>query len=163
MPSFCYCAIMGHLTKDPDYRHTHAGSAVCELNVAFNRKGRNGQEEVTYMDVIVWGKTADNCKQYLYKGSCVHVTGYLKQERWQDNNGNNRSKIKLVSENLIFMPSGKGVSETRNAEHVVSPEYGPERQENTQPPRRSRFYGDPGVVSEVPASDSQYEDQEVPF
>ena len=153
---------MGYLTKDPDYRHTQAGSAVCELNVAFNRKGRNGQEDVTYMDVIVWGKTADNCRQYLSKGSCVHVSGYLRQERWQDSNGNNRSKIKLIAENLLFMPSGK----KDNVRHAgVSPEYGPERQSqtNAQPPRQSRFYGDPGVVSGTSEVENQYEDQDVPF
>lgn len=162
MPSFCSCTVMGHLTREPDYRHTPNGNAICELSVAFNRRGKSGQEEVSYLEVVVWGKNADNCRQYLSKGSCVHVTGYLKQERWQDNNGTNRSKIRLISENILFMPSGKGGEAAPRSTSTVSPEYGPPVREQSagveMQQGRPRFYGDTGAVSAA-----QDIDEDVPF
>ena len=164
MPSFCHITAIGHLTKDPDYRHTLTGSAVCELSIAYSRKSRSGQDEVTYIKVIVWGKQADRCRQYISKGSCVHVTGYLKQERWQDrNSGRSASEHKIIADQVLFIPAGKsGVTKNTG----VSPEYGPERQtqSNYQSQTQPRFYGDPGAVSATSENDSQdSEEQDIPF
>ena len=172
MPTFCQCVVMGHLTKEPDYRSTQSGSSVCELSVAFNRHGRNGQTETTYLKVSVWGKPADNCHKYLSKGSLVHVAGYLKQERWQDRNGSNRSEIKLVAEQIQFMPSGRSRQQedkSQEAEYSgVNPEYGPERQQptNNTAQHQPRFYGDTGVSYQAPVAASvpaDIQDEEVPF
>lgn len=99
--------IMGNLTRDPDFRHTSSGKPVCKMTVASSRKNGN-TEETCFVDVTVWGKPAENCRQYLSKGSSVFVEGYLKQETWEDRNGGGkRSKLGVVAENVQFMSSGK--------------------------------------------------------
>ena len=107
MASFNKVFIMGNLARDPDFRNTPNGSPVCKITVASSRKNRN-TEETCFVDVTVWGKPAENCRQYLSKGSAVLVEGYLKKDTWQDRNtGENRSKIGVVAENVQFMSSGK--------------------------------------------------------
>ena len=168
MPSFCQITAMGHLTKDPDYRHTSTGSAVCELSIAYNRKSRNGQDEVTYIKIVVWGKQADHCRQYLSKGSCIHVTGYLKQERRQDRNtGKSASEHKIIADQVVFIPAGNG---QRRQNTTVDPQYGPDVDSAppvTQSAGKPRFYGDTGDVSVDydAAHDAGVaeEDQDIPF
>lgn len=165
MPSFCHITAMGHLTKDPDYRNTSHGSAVCELSIAYNRKSRSGQDEVTYIKVIVWGKQADHCRQYISKGSCVHVTGYLKQERWQDrNSGRSASEHKIIADQVLFISAGKSGAVKNTG---VSPEYGPERQTQPNPTverTTSILRRDPGAVSAASENDTQdSEEQDIPF
>ena len=107
MASFNKVFIMGNLTRDPDFRHTSSGKPVCKMTVASSRKNGN-TEETCFVDVTVWGKPAENCRQYLSKGSSVFVEGYLKQETWEDRNGGGkRSKLGVVAENVQFMSSGK--------------------------------------------------------
>ena len=99
--------IMGNLARDPDFRNTPNGAPVCKITVASSRKNRD-REETCFVDVTVWGKPAENCRQYLSKGSSVFVEGYLKQETWDDRNGGGkRSKLVVVAENVQFMSSGK--------------------------------------------------------
>ena len=162
---------MGHLAKDPDYRSTQTGSSVCELTVAFDRHGKNGQRDTTFLKLSVWGKLADNCHKYLSKGSLVHAAGYLKQERWQDKNGLNRSEIKLVAEQIQFMPSGKPSHlqqrENQSEGGGIDPEYGPKYKEHVpaqQQAHKPRFYGDPGASYQPSASTVlELEGEEVPF
>lgn len=107
MASFNKVFIMGNLTRAPDFRNTPNGSPVCKMTVASSRKNRN-TEETCFVDVTVWGKPAENCRQYLSKGSSVFVEGYLKQETWEDRNGGGkRSKLGVVAENVQFMSSNK--------------------------------------------------------
>ena len=107
MASFNKVFIIGNLARDPDFRHTSSGKSVCKMTVASSRKNGN-TEETCFVDVTVWGKTAENCRQYLSKGSCVLVEGYLKQETWDDRNGGGkRSKLVVVAENIQFMSSNK--------------------------------------------------------
>ncbi|MDD4817326.1 MAG: single-stranded DNA-binding protein [Victivallaceae bacterium] len=106
MPSINVCVIMGNLTKDPSLLCTPSGSPVCEMTIAVNRKSKN-RDEACFLDVVSWGKSAENCQKYLAKGSCVLVHGYLKQETWTDRNGGGRrSRLRLVAENVQFISSG---------------------------------------------------------
>lgn len=166
-PSIATCQILGNLTRDPDFRRTSAGSPVCELTIAVNHQGKNGQDEVSFVEVVVWGKTAENCKQYLSKGSKVYIDGSLKQERWQDrNSGANRSKLRVNAERILFLDSSstarrepQETQETQNtvnpqiARTGVDPQYAP--QYVSEPPR-PRFYGDP-----MPAASAQAAQQDV--
>ena len=100
--------LLGNLTRDPDFRGLPSGQSVCTLGLAVNRRfmGSNGQEqeESCFVDVSVWGKTAQNCRQYLSKGSQVMVEGRLKLDSWEDRNGGGRrSKLTVVAENIQFM------------------------------------------------------------
>ena len=100
--------LLGNLTRDPDFRGLPSGQSVCTLGLAVNRRfmGSNGQEqeESCFVDVSVWGKTAQNCRQYLSKGSQVMVEGRLKLDSWDDRNGGGRrTKLTVVAENIQFM------------------------------------------------------------
>ncbi|MGC8640929.1 MAG: single-stranded DNA-binding protein [Isosphaeraceae bacterium] len=105
--------LMGRLTFDPELRRTPGGTAVTELRMATSRNwmGRDGErrEEKLFIDVTVWDRQAENCCQYLRKGSPIHVEGYLKMETWDDKNtGEKRSKIRVQAERIQFLDSRRG-------------------------------------------------------
>lgn len=110
MASLNKALLIGNLTRDPEVRYTPKGTAVCDLSIAVNRKWRddsgNAQEEVTYVDITVWGKTAENCGQYLKKGSSAFFEGRLQLETWDDKTtGQKRSRIKVIAEVVQFLSS----------------------------------------------------------
>lgn len=105
--------IMGNLTRDPELRHTPKGTAVADLGVAVNRRVQDGgggwKDETTFVDVTVWGNTAENANKFLSKGRGVFIEGRLQMDTWDDKNtGEKRSKLKIVAETLQFLPDGKG-------------------------------------------------------
>lgn len=103
--------LIGNLTRDPELSYTQSGSALVKFALAINRKWRQNQElkeEVGYFDVVVFGKTAENCGQYLFKGNPVMIEGRLDQQRWEDKEGQKRSRVQVVAERVNFMPKGKG-------------------------------------------------------
>ena len=100
--------LIGNLTRDPDLRSLPSGQSVCELGLAVGRRyvNSNGQEveDTCFVDVVVWGRSAANCKQYLEKGSQVLVEGRLQLDQWEDRNGGGkRSKLRVVAEQIQFM------------------------------------------------------------
>lgn len=95
----------GNLTRNPDFRNTPAGSAVCTMTVAHNRKNGD-KEETTFADVTVWGKSAVYCRDYLAKGSPVLIEGRLKLETWQGKDGSSKSKLAIVAENVQGLSRG---------------------------------------------------------
>ncbi len=106
MASFNRVILMGNLTRDPELRYNPNGTPVANLSIAVNRKYRQGEElkeEVSYFDIVVFGKQAENCGQYLGKGQSVLVDGRLQQRRWESE-GQKRSKVEVVAENITFMP-----------------------------------------------------------
>lgn len=107
----------GNLTKDPDFKQTPKGTAVCHFTVASNRyyKSESGrQEEVGYFDVEVWSRLAETCSEYLSKGRGVRVVGRLKQDRWSGADGAPRSRVHIVGEHVEFQ------SRPRSGGHAVS-------------------------------------------
>ena len=103
--------LIGRLTHDPEApRFTPSGAAVATLRLATGRsyttKDGDRREETLFIDVTVWNRQAENCCQYLKKGSQVHVEGYLKMDTWQDKtSGENRSKIKVEADRVQFLDS----------------------------------------------------------
>ena len=100
--------LLGNLTRDPDFRGLPNGQSVCTLGLAVNRRFVNSsgqeQEESCFVDVAVWGKAANNCRQYLSKGSQVMVEGRLQLDRWEDRNGGGtRTKLRVVAEQVQFL------------------------------------------------------------
>jgi single-strand DNA-binding protein len=171
-PSTASCQILGNLTKEPDFRRTASGSPVCELTVAVNHRGSNGQDEASFIEVVVWGKTAENCRQYLSKGSSVFIEGYLKQERWQDrNSGANRSKLRVAAEKVLFLANRREQQQPQEQYQYV-PEQQPQQttaKQNlgvdpayTPEPYKPRFYGDTGSVSKPVTPDEPVQD-DIPF
>lgn len=99
--------IEGNLTRDPELKATPKGTPVCSFSVASNRfykQDEEYQKEVSFFDVEAWAKLAESCAEYLEKGRGVRVVGRLKQDRWQDQEGNPRSKVKIVAEHVEFKP-----------------------------------------------------------
>jgi single-strand DNA-binding protein len=108
--------LMGRLTFDPELRRTTTGTAVSELRLATTRtwSGRDGErrEETLFIDVTVWDRQAENCCQYLRKGSGIHVEGSLKLDTWDDkNSGEKRTKIRVTADRVQFLDSRRGDSE----------------------------------------------------
>jgi len=100
--------LLGNLTRDPELRYTPNGTAVAGFGVAVNRryttKEGDRKEEVDFFEVEVWDKQAENCNEYLSKGRGILIEGRLRQDRWEDESGNKRSKLKIVASSIQFMP-----------------------------------------------------------
>ena len=103
--------LVGNLGADPELRYTGGGSAVTDLRIATSRrfKGKDGgiQEETEWHRVVVWGKQAEMCKEYLAKGRQVYLEGRLKTEQWVDKDGNKRWTTKVVADQVVFL-GGRG-------------------------------------------------------
>ena len=116
MASFNKVILLGNLTRDPEVRYTPKGTAVAELGMAVNRvyTAENGEkrEETTFVDVTLWGRTAEIAGEYLKKGRPVFIEGRLQLDSWEDKTSRQkRSKLKVVGEGLQLLgarPSGSG-------------------------------------------------------
>ena len=108
--------LLGNLTRDPDLRALPSGTAVCEFGIAVNRRytSGNGQEieEPCFVDIVVWGRSAESCRQFLEKGSQVMIEGRLQLDQWEDRNGGGkRARVRVVAEQVQFLsrrPGGDG-------------------------------------------------------
>jgi single-strand DNA-binding protein len=99
--------VEGNLVRDPVLSLTPRGTPVCSFSVATNRFYRienEPQKEVSFFEVEVWSKLAESCKDTLKKGRGVRVVGRLKQDRWQDTEGKQHSKVKIIAEHVEFKP-----------------------------------------------------------
>ncbi len=118
---------MGNLTRDPELRYTPDGMAICNFGIAVNDSFRrasesDGKDETMFIDVATFRKQAENCGQYLKKGRRVLVEGRLRLERWQAQDGANRSKHTVSANVVQFLSVGEergssndGVSASDNA------------------------------------------------
>lgn len=108
--------LMGNLTRDPELRYTPQGSGTCEFAIGINRswtdkKTGEKRDEVSFIDIVTWGRTAELCAEYLKKGRSVFVEGWLKQDRWEDTKtGQKRSKIRVTAERVQFLGGRPGAS-----------------------------------------------------
>jgi single-strand DNA-binding protein len=105
MASYNRVILLGNLTRDPELRYLASGTAVTDVGLAVNerRKNANGEwiEETTFVDVTVWGRTAEIMSEYLSKGSPVLIEGRLKTDAWEDKQtGQKRSKLKVVADRM---------------------------------------------------------------
>jgi single-strand DNA-binding protein len=111
MASFNRVILVGNLTRDPELRYLASGTAVIDIGLAVNdrRKNSNGEwvDETTFVDVTLWGRTAEVCSEYLTKGSPLLVEGRLKLDTWETQDGQKRSKLKVIGERMQML-SGRG-------------------------------------------------------
>ncbi len=109
MASFNRVILMGNLTRDPQVRYTPNQTAVTDLGLAVNRvwfdkSTQQKREEVTFVDVTVWGRQAEVAGEYLAKGRSVLIEGRLQLDQWEDrDSGQKRSKLRVVCENLTMV------------------------------------------------------------
>ena len=138
MASFNKVILLGNLTRDPQVRYIPSGTAVAEIGLAVNRtwfdkQSNTRKEEVTFVDVTLWGRTAEIAGEYLAKGRQVLIEGRLHLDTWQDKeSGQNRSKLKVVGENMTMVGS---------------------RNEGGGAPQQSRGGGRPTRGAEPPAAE----------
>ncbi|MCA9224098.1 MAG: single-stranded DNA-binding protein [Pirellulaceae bacterium] len=106
MASFNRVILVGNLTRDIDLKYLQSGTAVTEVGLAVNdrRKTQTGEwvEETTFVDVTLWGRTAEIASEYLSKGSPVLVEGRLKLDTWETD-GQKRSKLRVVGERMQML------------------------------------------------------------
>jgi single-strand DNA-binding protein len=104
--------LMGNLTRDPEVKYTPKGNAVGDLAIAINDsyKAADGtiKETVTYVDIEVWGRQAETCKQYLTKGRPVFVEGQLRLDQWETPQGEKKSRMKVRADRVQFLGSPGG-------------------------------------------------------
>ena len=149
MASFNKVILLGNLTRDPEVRYTPKGSAVADLGVAVNRQYtlENGEkrEEVTFVDVTFWGRTAEVAGEYLKKGRPVFIEGRLQLDTWDDKqSGQKRSRLKVVGETMQMLGSRGGASDTAD--------------EGDRPARSAKPTAPP-----KPPGPSEPDDDEIPF
>jgi single-strand DNA-binding protein len=148
MASFNKVILMGNLTRDPELRYTPKGSAVAEIGLAVNRtwKSETGEmkEEVTFVDVATYGRTAEVIAQYLKKGRPILIEGRLKLDSWEDKQtSQKRSKLRVVCESFHFVDSARA-------------------QEGAPPPRAAAAPAASAPPTPVPGDDLPADD-DVPF
>lgn len=110
-------SLIGRLTRDPELRSTPGGVSFCAFGLATGRKfkGQDGtqKEDVLFVDVTTWGKTAEVVSKYTKKGRLIFVGGRLRLEQWDDKQtGQKRSKISVVGENVQFLDYGDKQQQT---------------------------------------------------
>jgi single-strand DNA-binding protein len=110
MANYNRVILMGNLTRDPELRYTSGGSAVANFGIAVNRtwSGQDGvrREETTFVDCEAWTKQAELIGEYMKKGRLIFVEGRLKLDQWESQDGQKRSKLRVVVERFEFMPRG---------------------------------------------------------
>ena len=110
MASFNRVILVGNLTRDIDLRHTPGGMSVTELGLAVNDRRKNAQgewiEETTFVDVTLWGRTAEVASEYLSKGSSVLIEGRLKLDSWEKD-GKKNYKLRVIGETMQML-GGRG-------------------------------------------------------
>lgn len=108
MSSLNRVLLIGNLTRDPELRTVSTGATVCELGLAMNRAWTDPQgqkhEEVTFVEVTLWGKNAENAAKFLAKGRPVFVEGRLQFDTWKDaQSGQDRSRLRVIGERMQFL------------------------------------------------------------
>jgi single-strand DNA-binding protein len=165
MANFNKVLLMGNLTRDPEVRYTPKGTAIANIGLAVNRAwtNENGEkkEEVTFVDVEVWGRQAETAGQYLSKGRPVFIEGRLRLDSWEDKeSGQKRNKLKVVAERVQFLGAPRA-----SAEFSDQPPGGDRPVETGNPQRGAPRSARPAAAA--PAAESEEspptEDDNIPF
>lgn len=148
--------LMGNVTQDIELRYTPKGTAVADLSLAVNRvrSGESGEkiEETTFVEVTLWGRTAEVAHQYSGKGQPLFIEGRLHMDKWVDKNtGSNRYKLKVIAENIQLMGS-KGGGGGQQA-----PSQAPAQQQQAPPQQQAPQGGSPAQGGHVEES------EDIPF
>ena len=167
MASFNRVVLMGNLTRDPEVRYTTGGTAVTDVSLAINRyrtdKNTNQRiEETTFVDVTLWGRTAEIAGEYLGKGRPVLIEGRLQQDQWDDKEtGQKRSKLKVVGESMQLLGSRDGGGSGGGSSAGGAPRSQPSETAQAGAPEPSRPSPEESFYDSPPVSDGG--DSSVPF
>ncbi|MDG2409663.1 MAG: single-stranded DNA-binding protein [Pirellulales bacterium] len=149
MASYNRVVLVGNLTRDPELRYISSGTAVTELGLAVNdrKKSSSGEwvEDTQFIDVTLWGRTAEVASEYLGKGSSLLIEGRLKLDRWEKDD-KKYSKLRVVGEKMEFL-------DKRERGSAVKSSGGPS----------SSATASAGVADTAPAIDSEPPPDDIPF
>jgi single-strand DNA-binding protein len=142
MASFNRVILLGNLTRDPEIRYTPNGTPVMDIGLAVNdrRRNQNGEwvDEPVFIDVTLWGRTAEIASEYLSKGSPVLIEGRLRLDTWETSDGQRRSKLRVVAERMQMLGRAAGA----------------------EPPPIGEGKGEPSAATETPRD---YAEEAPPF
>lgn len=116
--------LIGNLTKDPELRYTPQGTPVSTFRLAVNYRYKQAddmKQDTTFIDIVVFGKQAESCGQYLNKGSSALVEGRLQERRWESD-GQQRSKFEVVAQSVRFLSGRKGGAQEAPGGDFAPPE-----------------------------------------
>jgi len=163
MASLNKVMLIGNLTRDPEVRYTPKGTPVTDIGLACNRTYTldtgERKEDVTFIDITFWGRSAEVIGQYMKKGRPIFVEGRLQMDTWEDKNtGDKRSKLKVVGENFQFLggrDEGGGGGGGGNFQ-------GPPPEQQQQPAQQQQTDTAPPPAQNAPAAVDE-EDDDIPF
>jgi len=147
-----HVVLIGRLTRDSELRYTQNGTPIVKFSIAVNRRKKTGEEwveEVSFFDVVFWGKMGESINQYLVKGKQVAVTGELRQNRWEQD-GQPRSKVEIVANNLQLLGLSQGSGKQQGYQSADS--YGDEGQyqKKKDVPNYEDFGDDDSQLDNIP-------------
>lgn len=126
MSTYNKSVIVGRLGRDPDLRYTAAGTPVANMSIAtnetYNDSEGNRQEKAEWHRIIVFGKQAENCSQYLKKGSSALVEGSLQTRKWQDKDNNDRYTTEIKAQRVVFLSTAQGQGQSQEGSKSQSGE-----------------------------------------
>jgi len=103
--------LIGNLTRDVELKYTASGAAVANFGLAVNRTYTNSDgekmDDVCYMDIVAWNRLAEVAGEYLSKGQPIFVEGRLQMDTWEQEDGQKRTKLKVVAQNIQFLGGGR--------------------------------------------------------
>jgi single-strand DNA-binding protein len=154
--SFNKVLLMGNLTRDPELRYIPSGQPVTSFSIAVNRNftGQTGEkkEEVSFVRIVVWGKLAEICNEYLKKGRPVFVEGRLQSRSWDAQDGSKRSTTEVVAQSVQFLGTAGGAKSRGDSSTDSFPD------ESSAP------FDEPSSGSSISiAKDELRPDEDVPF
>ena len=136
MQDLNFVSIIGRLTKDPELKYTQSGTAILGLSIAVNRSQKQGNEwkdVASFFEVSLFGKQAETLNQYLHKGKQIGVAGHLEQQRWQSQDGSNRSKVVIMAENIQLLGGNEqGGSQKQQPQQNYAPQQNYQQQNYQQ-------------------------------
>ena len=166
MASFNRVILMGNLTRDVEVRYLQSGMAVADIGIAVNDRRKNQQtgewiDEVTFVDVTLWGRTAEVAGEYLGKGSPIFIEGRLKLDQWEKE-GQKHSKLKVIGERMQMVGSkggGGGGGRGGGQNYDDSGDSGEYGESPSRPPARSNA----PQRSNQPSAPPPPTEDEIPF
>lgn len=157
--------IIGRLTKDPESGFTQTQKQYTKFSIANNQGKKGDQDAVSFFDCVAWAKTAELCQQYIKKGSQVCIIGRLSQSRFTDKNGQNRSKVEIICNNVQFLG---GKNEQNNQPQQGFNQTANPPQGYPQPPQSAASYPAPPPLNQYQNPEGGFpggasDDQDIPF
>lgn len=112
--------LIGRLTKDTELRYTTTGTAVAQNTIAVNRPKRDEKEETDFINIVVWGKQAENLHKYCLKGNLIALKGRIQTRTYTDQNGQKKYAFEVVTDSVQFLESKKEKSNSEVLKQVMT-------------------------------------------